>query len=115
MSDDGLPIQCCHVLTPEVNKLLLLIRIDLYTEHFSSLATHHRLDGTAHGRGKLHIGILFVDEQRIPGLDMITLLDDDFGNDTGEIIRYKCKLAIRLQLYLLLLSLAFQVNVQAFV
>ena len=79
--------QLCNVLFAEIYLLLLGIGIHLHAEHFPSFATHHGTDCTADGGGKLHFGILLVDKQGIPGLDMITFLHKDFRSDSLEIIR----------------------------
>ena len=94
--------------------LLLLVSLDLHAEHFSSFATHHLTDHTADWRGKPDFGILLVDKQRIPGLDMVTLLDNHFRSDSLEVVGYQRILSLRLQLNQFLLSLALKVNVQAF-
>ena len=82
------------ILLAEVNELLLLVGIYTHAEHFSTFTTHHLADDTADRRGKLHLRILLVDEQGIPGLDLVALLDNNLWSDTLEIIRYKCELAI---------------------
>ena len=81
-----LAIEAADVLLAKVQRLLLGIGINLDAEHFSPFTTHHLTDSTAHWRGKLHFRILFVDKQSIPGLDLITLFDNNLWSDTLEII-----------------------------
>ena len=83
-----LATHAANVALSEVRKLLLSIGINLDAEHFPAFTTHHFADGTAHRRGKLHIGILFVDKQGIPGFNLVTFLDNDFWSDPLEIVRH---------------------------
>ena len=103
-----------RITLAEVHKLLLRVSIHPDAEHFTTLTTHHLADSTADGRGELNLGILLVDKQCIPGLDLVAFVNDHLRSDPFEIIGHKCKLAVRLQLDLRLLSTSLKVDVQAF-
>ena len=82
------------ILLAEVNELLLLVGIHSHAEHFSTFTTNHLADCSANWRGKLNLRILLVNEQSIPGLDLIALLDNNLWSYTLEIIGYKRELAV---------------------
>ena len=104
-------IHCLHILLTEVNILLLCVAIYFHAKHFATFATHNSCHLTTDGRGKPYIGTLFIDKQRIPGLDHVTLFYNDFRNHSRKSLRRDAYLALGSQRKFFFFCLAFQVNV----
>ena len=112
--DNGLAVHLRRVFRAKVHGLLLRVCLHSDAAHLPALAAHHFAYCATDGRSELHFGILLVDKQGLPGLDMVALMNDNLGNDTLEIGRGDAILPVGFQLDDLAFGLALKVNVQAF-
>ena len=92
--DDSLSVKFGNIPLAEIHKTLLSVGIHLYTEHFSTFTTHDGTHRTTDWRGKLHLRILFVHKQRIPGLNLIAFLNDNLRRHTLKVIRHQSVFAV---------------------
>ena len=103
-----------YIFLAEIGCLLLSVGFHHNAQHLASLTTHHGSHRTANGRCKLHFWAILVDKQSVASLDIVAFLHYDLRCYTYKVGGSKTVLAVRLQLYLFLLSRASKLYVQAF-
>ena len=110
LQHEGLDVALCV----ELACFLLLVSLHTDAQQFATVAAFHHADCSADRAHELHFGMQLVNEQGIPSLHGITLLDHHFGFHTIEVIGNECILARTTYGRGFLRGFAFEIDVEAF-